>query len=98
MRAMKRLDGKWVTEHPEDLSAWLWANNGLEAVVIDDSTKTYYCGRPDTVEQFREAWKKEAKKNDKRTALMFIEANPLWCQHKALICSERQNCTAECDH
>jgi len=77
MRAMRKEKGKWVAEQPASLSAWLWANDGLEAVVIDDDTKTYYCGDPDTADKFREAWAKECKKNDKRKALMFIDLDRL---------------------
>jgi hypothetical protein len=68
-RAMKRENGKWTTEHPENLSAWLWRNDGLEAVVIDGSN--YYCAHPDAADKFREAWAKEGRKNDKRVALSF---------------------------
>jgi len=73
MRAMRRVDGKWQTEGPADLSRWLWRQDGAEAVVIDDAAKVYYCSRPEDAVKYREAWQREGKQGDRRTAAMFID-------------------------
>lgn len=73
MRCMKNIDGVWQKENPVDLSRWLYRNDGEEAVVIDDATKTYYCGRPEMMETYKAAWAAEKKKGDTRKAAMFID-------------------------
>ena len=73
MRCMKNVDGSWQKENPVDLSRWLYSNDGEDAVVVDDATKTYYCGRPEMVETYKAAWAAERKKGDNRKAAMFID-------------------------
>lgn len=73
MRAMRRIEGKWVTETPADLSKWLWTHDGGEAVVVDDATETYYCATEDQMHLYRRKWDEEGRKGDKRTAAMFID-------------------------
>jgi len=70
---MKNVGGSWQKENPVDLSRWLYRNDGEEAVVVDDATKTYYCGRPEMVETYKAAWAAERKKGDNRKAAMFID-------------------------
>ena len=71
MKATRRADGAWITDHPADLSAWLWANDGTEAVVIDGNR--YFCATEQLMTKFRDAWATERRRNDKRTAAMFID-------------------------
>lgn len=73
MRAMIKVNDTWRKEHPENLLKWLWHNDGLEAVVVDDATKTYYCSLPDMATKYREAWATERRVGDKRTAAMFYD-------------------------
>lgn len=111
MRAMRRIDGQWQTEHPDNLSSWLWAHDGEEAVVINDAAKVYYCGRPEMVQQYRDAWESERKVGDKRKAAMFVDLDrqlfaketpmmpdqsPAWCQSGGCLCSEVISCAGTC--
>jgi hypothetical protein len=77
MRYLRRTDGKWHKDTPPDPLRWLWDNDGGEAVAVDDATSTYYCARPEMMETYQAAWAKEGKKDDKRTAQMFIDLAPL---------------------
>jgi len=70
-RCMRKENGKWVKESPPNISAWMWANDGAEAVVIDDRTATYYVGLPVMMDNYREAWAKEKLRNDPRKTAMF---------------------------
>jgi hypothetical protein len=108
---MIREGKKWRTDHPENLSAWLYTNDGAEAVVVCDATKTYYCGRPEMMQQYRDAWEKERKVGDKRKAAMFIDLDrqlfaketpvmpdqsPAYCNSGGCLCSEVGSCNNEC--
>ncbi|WP_224962768.1 hypothetical protein [Geomonas subterranea] len=67
MRTMLKVDGKWVTEQApdsaQDLSKWLWAHDGEEAVVADDQGGIYYCGNESVLQFYR---------SNGKTARMFI--------------------------
>lgn len=110
-RAMRRVDGQWQTEQPDNLSSWLWAHDGEEAVVVNDVGKIYYCGRPEMVEQYKAAWAKEGKRGDKRQASTFQDldrqlfaaetpimpdCSPAWCQSGGCLCSEVAVCNGIC--
>jgi hypothetical protein len=58
MRALIERDGEWVRETPKDFSSWMRLHDGAQAVVVDDVTKTYYCGK----ESIREEYSKNGKK------------------------------------
>ena len=73
MRAMRKNDGKWVTEAPPELIKWLWANDGGEAVVVDDATQTYYCATEDQMHLYRQKWAEEKRSVDNRKAAMFFD-------------------------
>lgn len=107
MRAMKRVDGKWLTETPDNLSKWLWREDGEEAIVIDDDAKVHYCARVEDEAKFLSAWAKERRKNDKRTVSDFytldrllaeseppadVTTSAAWCAGAGLLCSERGTC------
>jgi len=53
MRASLKIGAKWETlelpADPEQLSKWLTAHDGEQAVVSDDGSGVFYCGR---VEEF----------------------------------------------
>jgi hypothetical protein len=113
-RAMKRVNDQWQKVEPENLSRWLYANDGEEAVVIEDGqrgAKTYYCGRPEMMQQYRDAWESERKVGDKRTEAMFIDLDrqlfaketpimpdqsPAYCKGKGCLCSEIFSCSGAC--
>lgn len=84
MRAMRKVSDKWTRETPENLSAWMWKNDGEEAVVVDDATHTYYCGTPSMLDTYREAWERERKPNDQRRAAMFITLDKLLFQQEGV--------------
>lgn len=111
MRVMKRIDDKWQTVYPENLSRWLWQNQGTEAVVVDDAAKVYYCGCDALAGQYKEAWGKEKKRGDKRRVSTFLDLDrqlfaketpitpdqsPAWCESEMCLCSEIVNCTGAC--
>ena len=77
MRCMIRVNGKWKKEDPQDLSKWIWANDGEDAVVVDDETTTYYCGNTGMMETYQAAWMKENKPDDPRKAAMFIDLDKI---------------------
>lgn len=70
MRCLIRIDGKWQTEHPDNLSRWMRTNDGAEAVVVDG--KKYYCGNESLMLRYRQQWEGERKVGDMRESLMFI--------------------------
>lgn len=111
MRCMRKVNDKWQKEHPDNLSRWLWQHDGDEAVVIDDSTKSYYCGRAEMVTAYREAWESERKVGDKRRAATFMDLDralfakdtplmpdqsPAWCESGGCACSEIFECSGAC--
>ena len=73
MRYLVNINGKWQREYPDNVFQWLWANDGKEAVAVDDAEKVYYCATPAMMERYREAWAAEGKKGDTRTAAMFFD-------------------------
>lgn len=84
MRCLRKVDGKWTKEDPPDLNKWLIIHDGEEAVAADDAEQIYYCSLPSMVESYREAWEKERRIGDKRTAAMFYDlALKLWQQSQA---------------
>jgi hypothetical protein len=79
LRCMTKTEKGWQKETPDDISRWMWRNDGKEAVVIDDASKTYYCGLPSMLTTYREAWHRERKPNDQRRAGMFYALDlKLW--------------------
>jgi hypothetical protein len=107
MRCLVKKENGWEREHPTNPSKWLWANDGGEAVVVDDATKTYYCARPEMMETYRELWDKESKKGDKRVSSMFVDLDQklfagetpvmpnqsaAWCKQEVKLCSEVDVC------
>jgi membrane-bound inhibitor of C-type lysozyme len=64
MRALRKIEGKWVTETPEDFLRWMWKHDGEDAVVIDDERQEYSCGN----ETVRAGYAAKGK-----TALMFLD-------------------------
>ncbi len=73
MRAMRRVDGKWQVVAPANLYLWMCHQDGGEAVVIDDVTKTYYCATEKAAEAYRERWATENRRDDPRTSAMFFD-------------------------
>jgi hypothetical protein len=101
--------GKWKKEIPCDVARWLWRNDGLDAVAIDDDTNTYYCGTLALIETYQTKWAAEGKKNDKRQALPFRDVPPdaegisycygdsaVWCETEQVLCSEKATCAGKC--
>lgn len=58
MRALVEKGGNWVTEKPDDLTRWMWRYDGESAVVVDDATKTYYCGTEAICQEYRKKGKR----------------------------------------
>ena len=111
MRAMTKVDGRWLRQTPSDLYLWLCSNDGEDAVVIDDASKTYYCSRIEMLDSYRDAWAKEGKAKDERKAAMFSglcfrlfsddvvgpsDKSAVWCGSEGVLCSEVADCGGSC--
>jgi hypothetical protein len=81
LRFMTKGEAGWEKEKPDDPSKWLWRHDGTESVAISDADSTYFCGKPDMIGVYQEAWSKENKLHDKRKAAMFFDLDKiLFCQ------------------
>lgn len=109
MRCLVRTNDKWQTEHPDNLSAWLWQHDGKEAVAIDGDV--FYCGTEALAQQYRDKWAGERKRGDKRRVADFLDLDrqlfaretPImpdqaeaWCESGGCACSEIVDCTGAC--
>lgn len=100
MQALKKVDGKWKEEKPEDLNKWIWANDGQEAVVKDGPLT--YCATEELKAAYEAKGKKAAmfidlarKLHDERPQVDLSDSTA-WCATYGLICSEREDCKEDC--
>jgi len=70
---MRKEEIKWIKETPTDVYRWLCIHDGQEAVAVDDETMTYFCSAPVMMDNYRDAWAKEGKRDDPRKAKMFYD-------------------------
>jgi len=111
MRFSVNVGGKWKKEVPCHVFKWLWRNDGVTSVVIDDDANTYYCGTIALMETYQSKWAAEGKKEDPRRASTFAALGQVlyaqqpmpdhtqsaaWCKRMQVLCSEKVGCGKEC--
>lgn len=94
MRALRKIRGNWEKENPADFSAWMRRYAGKEAVVVQDSTKTYFCGTEALRDEYRTGGKNAElfdvldkqlltlPSTDGRRAPTYCETTGKWCSSK----------------